>query len=158
MKNTFLITTMTLVLSIVTGCSREEEKVSADQTGGEVIRETTQVVDQTPAQLDNTVVRESEEEVEYRTQREVTKTILHKENIPTVQTCRTKADINKMDKGDFQALGFDPQAADRIVQQREQQGQFRSVEDLSRIQGVSPDAFSQVRNDLAVGRQAQEEK
>lgn len=155
MKNIFLISTMTLVLSVVTGCSRDEDKVSES---GEVIKETTKVVGQSPAQFDNTITREGEAEVEYRSQRQFTETVLHEANIPTVQTCRTKADINQMEKKDFQALGFAPQAAERIVQQREQQGQFRSVDELSRIQGVSPDEFSQVRNDLAVGKQAQEEK
>lgn len=63
-----------------------------------------------------------------------------------------------MDKEDFRAVGFDQQTAQRIVQTREQQGQFSSVDELSQISGAS-DTLSQIRNDLGVvERQAQEEK
>lgn len=63
-----------------------------------------------------------------------------------------------MDKKDFRALGFDKNTSEKIVQQREEKGQFASVDELSRIQGVSQDNLSQIRDDLGVNqKQAQEE-
>jgi DNA uptake protein ComE-like DNA-binding protein len=139
-----------------TGDVQQEEEIESSQA--EVIDRQSTVVDREAADLQERQVEEGTEQVEYKTKQQVTETVLREQEIPTVQICRTKANINEMDKEDFQALGFDQQAADKIVQTREQRGQFQSVEELSQIQGVSPDSFSRVQGDLGVvERQAQEE-
>lgn len=139
-----------------TGDLQQEEQTPTSQA--EVIDSQSTVVDREAADLKEREVEEGSTQVEYKTKQQITETVLREQEIPTIQVCRSKANINEMDKEDFRALGFDQQAAERIVQTREQRGQFRSVEELSQIQGVSQDLLSRVQDDLGIiERQAQEE-
>ncbi|MFP5387503.1 MAG: ComEA family DNA-binding protein [Bacteriovoracia bacterium] len=126
---------------------------------GKVIETESRVIDQESAELPDKQRQEGKEEVQYQAKKKITQTLLKEEKIPTIQVCETKANINEMDAQDFQALGFDKNTAQKIVQQRQERGAFKSVEDLSKIQGVSPEQFSTLKPDLSVGgAQAQEEK
>jgi len=165
-KKTFI---MTLILALTfavscdnnkkeeinTGTTQVEQEIGAES--GEVVDRSAESVMQEPAELDDQVAEKGSTEVEYTTKRQVTETVLKERDIPTIQICETKANINEMDKDDFTALGFDPDAADKIVKAREQKGSFSSVDDLSQIEGVPAGTIGQLRNDLGV-MQAQEEK
>ncbi|MFP5387502.1 MAG: ComEA family DNA-binding protein [Bacteriovoracia bacterium] len=166
-----LITSMIVALPFAVSCDREnrqeenvgnmqqqEEEVQQEEAEGRVIEESSRTIQQKPAELPQKEVEKGSANVEYTAKRKVTQTILKEQEIPTIQICESKADINQMDAKDFQALGFDQQTAQKIVQTREQQGSFRSVQDLSQIQGVSSNLLNNLQQDLGVGRaQAQEE-
>lgn len=179
MKNRLLITTLACALPFfsvsaqvmdddnVLGQDVQEERqeqegtnqVRQEETAGEVIKRDSKTISQQPGSIDKKEVNRGSTDVEYQTKRQVTQTLLQQEEIPTIQVCETKANINEMDQNDFQALGFDKNTSEKIVQQREQKGQFSSVEELSQIEGVSQDSLAKVRNDLGVNeKQAQEEK
>ncbi len=165
-KKTF-ITTLIIALPFVVACDNQgesrgrsgaQEQQDTSTTDAEVIDSRTTIIEQRPAELQEQEVEEGTTDVQYQTTREVTETVLREQEIPTVQVCNSKANINEMDKEDFRAVGFDQQTAERIVQTREQKGQFSSVDELAQISGAS-DTLSQIRNDLGVvERQAQEEK
>lgn len=167
MSKKSLITTLIVALPFVVACDNQGEKRDTGPTQeqqdtstseAQVIDSQSTVIDQQPAELQEKEVEEGTTDVQYQATRQVTETVLREQEIPTVQVCNSKANINEMDKEDFRAVGFDQQTAQRIVQTREQQGQFSSVDELSQISGAS-DTLSQIRNDLGVvERQAQEEK
>ena len=167
MSKKSLITTLIVALPFVVACDNQgesrgtggaQEQQDTSTTDAEVIDSRTTIIDQQPAQIQEQEVEEGTTDVQYQTTREVTETVLREQEIPTVQVCNSKANINEMDKEDFRAVGFDQQTAERIVQTREQKGQFSSVDELSQVSGAS-DTLSQIRNDLGVvERQAQEEK
>lgn len=73
------------------------------------------------------------------------------ESIPTVVSGIKKADINRMDKADFVALGLSDKAADSIIQHREKNGNFRSVDELGRVAGIDSSWLSKNMNKLGVG-------
>lgn len=175
MKNRFFITSLAIALPLFSASAqvldddnvlgedvkearmenRQEEQVVDE---ARVIDRSSQRIDKTPAKVNETEIRRGSTDVEYTTKRQITQTLLNKEQIPTIEVCQSKADINRMQAKDFKALGFDMNTAERIVQQRQQKGSFKSVEDLSQIQGVSQETLTQVKQDLGVGRaQAQEE-
>lgn len=176
MSKKLFITTLIVALPFAVSCDnqnaervgpegvgdvRQEEEIETsgvETSEAEVIERDSTVIDREAADLQERQVEEGTEQVEYTTKKQITETVLREQEIPTVQICQTKANINEMDKEDFMALGFDQQAAERIVQTRQQRGQFQSVEELSQIQGVSQNALSRVQGDLGVvERQAQEE-
>lgn len=169
MSKKSLITTLIVALPFVVACDNQgesrgtgttttQEQQDISTTEAEVIDSRSTVIDQQPAELQEKEVEEGTTDVQYQTTRQVTETVLREQEIPTVQVCNSKANINEMDKEDFRAVGFDQQTAERIVQTREQKGQFSSVDELSQVSGAS-DTLSQIRNDLGVvERQAQEEK
>lgn len=178
MKNRLLITSLACALPFFSVSAQvidddnvlgqdvveERQDIGLDQerqeeVSGEVIDRDSKTLSQEAGDISEREVNRGSTDVEYQTKRQVTKTLLQQEEIPTIQVCETKANINEMDQKDFQALGFDQNTAERIVQQREQQGQFSSVDELAQIQGLSQDALAKVRDDLGVNmKQAQEEK
>ncbi len=175
MKKRFLITSLACALPIfsvsaqvldddsVLGQDVQEERregsdIQKEEASGEVIKRDSKTLSQQPGRINETEVKRGSTDVEYQTKRRVTQTLLKEEQIPTIQVCETKANINEMDKKDFQALGFDQSTSEKIVQQREEKGQFASVDELSQIPGVSQDSLAKVRDDLGVNtKQAQEE-
>lgn len=177
MKRRLLITSLAVALPIfsvsaqvmdddnVLGQDVQEERLEGSDIQreeatptGEVIQRDSETLSQQPGRINETEIKRGSTDVEYQTKRRITQTLLKEEQIPTIQVCETKANINEMDKKDFQALGFDKNTSEKIVQQREEKGQFASVDELSRIQGVSQDNLSQIRDDLGVNqKQAQEE-
>ena len=123
-----------------------------------MIEESSRTIQQGAGELPQEEVEKGSAKVQYPAKRKVTQTILKEQEIPTIQVCETKADINKMDEKDFQALGFDQLTSRKIVQTREQEGSFRSVQDLSRVQGIPTNLLNNLEKDLGVGTaQAQEE-
>lgn len=139
---------------------QEEQSYEGEVIEGEVIDSSTTVIDREAPELEaQREVERGSTDVQYETTRQVTETVQKEQDLPTVKTTTAKLNINEMNVQDFLALGFDKQAAERIVQTREQRGgSFSSVDELSQIQGVSMDALNKVRGDLGVApRQAQEE-
>jgi DNA uptake protein ComE-like DNA-binding protein len=70
-------------------------------------------------------------------QKKVVSTVIVKEKIPTVKESTIRADINRMDAKQFAAIGFPRDVAQNIVQYRDRNGPFHSVNDLSNVDGVS---------------------
>jgi DNA uptake protein ComE-like DNA-binding protein len=152
----FLLSVVVMALPFVASCDNQRGEQRMEE--GKVIERDATVIDQQPGQLQEREVERGSKDVEYTTKRRVTETVLREQNIPTIQICETKADINAMDQAAFRALGFDQQTAQRIVQAREQRGRFNSVDELGQVQGVPSGTLSQVRGDLGVApRQAEEE-
>jgi competence protein ComEA len=60
-----------------------------------------------------------------------------------------KLDINEASKEDLQVLqGIGPKLAARIVEDRERQGSFTSVHDLTRVRGIGPKTIRKNRHFL----------
>lgn len=104
---------------------------------------------QSADQLGSTARAQSSTEV--LTQRKVMRTETVKRSVPSVRETRVKADINRMDVDDFVVMGLTRQAAESVVQQRQEHGKFKSVEELSQVPGVPQDWFRSVRPKLGAG-------
>jgi competence protein ComEA len=104
---------------------------------------------QQPGNVSGVQKDKGSESVEVRKQ--TTRVETEKESIPTVEEKHVRADINRMDLNDFVALGVPQDTARSIVQFRDKNGKFRSLEDLRRVPGVSEGWLSQYRDRLAVG-------
>ncbi|HXH74709.1 MAG TPA: helix-hairpin-helix domain-containing protein [Bacteriovoracaceae bacterium] len=128
------------------GTSRQEEQSAS----GKVIDSKTESVKHEAGKLNDKDVKQGSANVEYKTKEKVTKTIQKQAQIPTVQICQTKADINGMKLEDFQALGFDRGSAEKIIQQRAQKGQFASVDELSKVEGLSQSTYNRLKDQLGV--------
>ena len=67
------------------------------------------------------------------------------------QTSMPAVNINKATAEELDAIrGVGPVLADRIVKFREQNGAFKSVEDLSKVRGISGSKFQKIKNQVAV--------
>ncbi len=106
-------------------------------------------VGQSEDQLGSTARAQSSTEV--LTQRKVMRTETLKRSVPSVRETRVKADINRMDVDDFVVMGLTRRAAESVVQQRQEHGKFKSVEELSQVPGVPQDWFRSVRPKLGAG-------
>lgn len=167
-KKTF-ITSMLIALPLTALNAQvlgEERVLGNDvQEGAEIEEEQARVLDRDSKIIDRNAgnfkttkeIDRGATDVQYKAQRKITQTLLKEEQIPTVQFCETKANINAMKAEDFKALGFDQKTAQAIIQKREQQGAFKSVDDLSQIQGVSGTMLNQVRTSLGVASQQAQE-
>jgi competence protein ComEA len=72
------------------------------------------------------------------------------ESVPTVENKMVKADINRMGKDDFVALGMSKQNAENIVNYRDKNGNFKSVDDLRRVPGVDQAWLEKNRDKLSL--------
>jgi DNA uptake protein ComE-like DNA-binding protein len=75
-------------------------------------------------------------------------------SIPTIRSSREVADINRMEASHFEALGFSRAEAAEIIRVRQERGGFRSVDDISSIEGLNRDQFERVKPRLGVGPRA----
>lgn len=83
-------------------------------------------------------------------QKKVVSTVIVKEKIPTVKESTIRADINRMDAKQFTAIGFPSDVSQSIVQYRDRNGPFRSVNDLSNVDGVSRSLLDRFDGSLGV--------
>ncbi len=120
-----------------------QKKVSKD---GEVVSESSVIVEDTPPVIGERTVSEGEASVPVR--KKVTRTVVEQAQIPTVNICEQKADVNRMDVDHFVALGFSREAAEKIVSEREDRGPFSSVPELAEIEGVDSGLLSQLEPEL----------
>lgn len=112
---------------------------------------------QEEANIGQTEVEQGEADVAVR--RRVVTTELEQLQVPTVQVCQEYADLNRMEARHFVALGVPQESADRIIQYREQQGQFQSEDQLSQIQGLDQNAISKIQEVAEVNpEQAQQQQ
>ncbi|MFL5812000.1 MAG: ComEA family DNA-binding protein [Bdellovibrionia bacterium] len=83
-------------------------------------------------------------------QKKVVSTVIVKEKIPTVKESTIRADINRMDAKQFTAIGFPSDVSQSIVQYRDRNGPFHSVNDLSNVDGVSRSMLDRFDGSLGV--------
>jgi DNA uptake protein ComE-like DNA-binding protein len=83
-------------------------------------------------------------------QKKVVSTVIVKEKIPTVKESTIRADINRMDAKQFTAIGFPSDVSQNIVQYRDRNGPFHSVNDLSNVDGVSRSLLDRFDGSLGV--------
>jgi DNA uptake protein ComE-like DNA-binding protein len=83
-------------------------------------------------------------------QKKVVSTVIVKEKIPTVKESTIRADINRMDAKQFTAIGFPSDVSQNIVQYRDRNGPFHSVNDLSNVDGVSRSMLDRFDGSLGV--------
>lgn len=59
--------------------------------------------------------------------------------------------VNKATAGELDAIrGVGPALADRIVKFREQNGAFKSVDDLTKVRGISGSKFQKIKGQVTV--------
>lgn len=104
---------------------------------------------QTPA-LGSEQTKETEATV--RRQKQVTRTVEVEENVPTITTVSEKVDLNRADQSDLVAIGVPSDVAQSIIQYREEQGRFTSVDQLSEIEGMTPDLMSSIEPQVGISR------
>lgn len=62
-----------------------------------------------------------------------------------------KININRAAATQLQLLpGVGPVLSKRIIEYRENQGQFNSIEDLMQVQGIGPKTFQQIKDHITV--------
>jgi DNA uptake protein ComE-like DNA-binding protein len=83
-------------------------------------------------------------------QKKVVSTVIVKDKIPTVKESTIRADINRMDAKQFTAIGFPRDIAQNIVQYRDRNGPFHSVNELSNVEGVSRSMLDRFDGSLGV--------
>jgi DNA uptake protein ComE-like DNA-binding protein len=100
-------------------------------------------------QAGGTAVKKDDQELHAKQETVTKKTEMMNEKVPTVVQGQQKLDVNRMGKDDFAALGLDKATADRIIERRDQKGSFASINDLSGIEGVSPEWLNRYRDRFA---------
>ena len=78
------------------------------------------------------------------------KTVIARQNIPTITVTRVGADINRMSADDFKALGLTGDLAQSIIQYRNAHGPFKSVKDLGKIPHMDNGWLTDNQDQLAV--------
>jgi comEA protein len=67
------------------------------------------------------------------------------------QTTSAKIDINKASAAELQTLkGIGPQTAQAIVKYREENGPFKSVEDLNKVKGIGKKKVESLKDKITV--------
>jgi DNA uptake protein ComE-like DNA-binding protein len=83
-------------------------------------------------------------------QKKVVSTVIVKEKIPTVKETTIRADINRMDAKQFTAIGFPSDVSQSIIQYRDRNGPFHSVNELTNVEGVSQSLVDKFDGSLGV--------
>lgn len=100
-------------------------------------------------EVGGTATREGQTEVQ--AERRVLEREIVEYQIPTVEMCEQRVDINEMEAKHFQALGISQSSAQQIVQYREQNGPFNSVSELQNVPGIDSQALSKLQSMAGVG-------
>lgn len=145
MKNVYSPMSIMVALSLaflVTACSSSKERPepSDDQAQTEEFGELGQIPTTT-------------EDSEISGTREVVKTEEYEAEIPVIIRSSRRADINKMEKEDFVALGLSPEISEKVVEFRDDQDKFRSVSELSQVPGMDMAWLNRTRDKLGVNAQ-----
>lgn len=83
--------------------------------------------------------------------RKVVRTETVNRDVPTIRETRVKADINRMEAEDFVLMGMSREVAEKVVESRDDDGRFRSLDDLRRVPGVSAKWIRANRAKLGAG-------
>jgi DNA uptake protein ComE-like DNA-binding protein len=146
-----LIGTALLASALVVGCNSNNSSRNRDLKQEGTTK--TEQVTQSPGRIAETTERdhanvEVKKEIVDTTRRVETE----KESIPTVAITQHKADINRMDSKDFMAMGLSKDAADRVVKYRKDHGDFKSMNDLSQVPGISASWLNTNRDKLGLSQ------
>lgn len=69
----------------------------------------------------------------------------------TTEATATKINLNQADATQLQTLnGIGPKKAEQIIAYRDEQGQFKQIEDLQKVGGIGPKTFEQLRPQICV--------
>lgn len=119
----------------------EQELEGEQEVEGEVIEREIRPGEE--ERVRGTEVEEGEEEVTVR--RRVVVRQMEELQIPTVRICEEYADLNEANVEQLVALGVPQNAAQSIVQYREEQGPFTSMDQLRQVQGIDQNTLAQIR-------------
>jgi len=78
------------------------------------------------------------------------RTVIARQQIPTITVTRVGADINRMSASDFKALGLTGDLAQSIIQYRDAHGPFKSVKDLRNVPNMDQNWLADNQEQLAV--------
>lgn len=162
----YLLSLMTLVL--VMGCDnrnspgtaersevdrndRAELAPSRDESRDDDTTSTQEVVE-APGTVGKTEQETGSATIEGTKKTITTETDKVKESIPTIGTTQHRADINRMDEDDFVALGLSKEQAGKVTDYREKNGDFKSIDDLRKVPGISTSWFNKMKGQLAISR------
>jgi DNA uptake protein ComE-like DNA-binding protein len=59
-------------------------------------------------------------------------------------------DINRMTKDDFRSVGLPDNVAKNVVEYRDKHDGFKSIDELSKVPGVTPEMLSPIRDRLGM--------
>lgn len=135
----------TIALAALAACSSSSKQEQAGRAGE---RDGSERAEKSrgAGQLGEPMTRQGSETVASEQQITVTR----KTEFPTVERSEIRADINRMNERHFTAMGFPSDLSKRIVQFREDEGPFGSVDDLMRVPGMDPELLAQRRDKLGV--------
>ncbi len=147
-KTALLIFATALVAS---ACTRTDRRDAARTDTGPRDDSEQSVTRQSPGQLDTSPEQEKgSADVTIQKETTTTRRETDKERIPTVEQKRAKADINRMGKDDFVAMGLSEQEAERIVEYRDDHGNFSSPNQLRDVPGMNMSWLQQNSSKLGV--------
>lgn len=86
------------------------------------------------------------------TEHQVTQTVRTKTKVPTVRSSTVKADINRMDANQFYVIGFPKEVAENAVKYRQENGPYKTVDDLKKVDGMNDDLFGKLQSKVGVGK------
>jgi DNA uptake protein ComE-like DNA-binding protein len=148
-KAVLMVFATTLVAS---ACTRNESSRREAGRSDTETRDTEQsVTRQSPGQLDTSPEQEKgQADVTVQKETTTTKRETDKERIPTVEQKQARADINRMGKDDFVAMGLSEQEAERIVENSDDHGDFSSPDQLRKVPGMNMTWLQQNSSKLGV--------
>lgn len=127
-------------------CDRGEAGVEGAAVEGQVVERTIQNTD-----TQNIGTRDVEEgEAEVSVRRRVVVRQMEEMDLPTVKICEEYADLNELGADQLAALGVTQSAAQAIVQYREENGAFASLNQLTQVEGVDSNVLGTLRDAVAV--------
>ncbi len=91
-------------------------------------------------------------QAEVTTREQVTRTVMRQMRIPSVRVVEERADINRMEPRHFEALGFPKQLSRNIVQYRQENKGFRSVDELREVNGMTDSLFNRFSGMLGASK------
>lgn len=90
----------------------------------------------------------SESDTMIVSEREVTRTVKERTELPTIRVTEEKADLNRMTAQHFVALGVSEELASNIVDYRDTHGKFDSVNQLMEVPGMSRAEFNSIKDQV----------
>lgn len=124
------------------------QQEAAQQAGGQ---EAQQMGQQVGTPLGETQVNAGESTIQ--TQKQVTRTITSQSELPTIRSSTVKGDLNRMSPSNLESLGLSHEQASNVVQYRDDQGGFKSTEELKNVPGMTDNMFNKLKEKVAVKTQ-----
>ncbi|HUP57546.1 MAG TPA: helix-hairpin-helix domain-containing protein [Bdellovibrionota bacterium] len=149
MKKVSLLACIAIVA--VAGCDSRDRRDADDATvmnRGEQTTDTTTTYQQPGAIGQGETEKGSETVV---TKKQTTETV--RESIPTIEEKQIKADINRLSADEFHKLGLPKTVAENVTKYRSEHGDFKSIDDLSRVPGMSSAWLTQMRGKLGIANE-----